>query len=73
MYTVLRLLRIGWKFSGDESLGMATVREKDSPFYGFKHVPQILRDQLNHVLELKLKELDTEILKGAQDILKSCK
>jgi hypothetical protein len=73
MYTALRLLRIGWQFSGDESLGMATVREKESAFYGLKHVPRMLRDQLNHALESKLMELDTEILKGARDILKSCK
>ena len=73
MFSILRLLRLGWEFSGNESLGMVTVKEKESVFYGFKHVPRMLRDQLNHTLELKMMELDTKILKGARDILENGK
>jgi hypothetical protein len=65
MFTALRLLRIGWQFSSEESLGMATVKGKDSVFYSFKHVPCIVQNQLNHALELRIIELDRKILKGA--------
>lgn len=73
MFTIIRLLRLGWAFSGNESLGMVTVTQENSVFYGFKHVPRMLRDQLNHALELKMMELDTRILKSARDILENGK
>jgi hypothetical protein len=73
MFTILRLFRLGWDFSGNESLGIVTVKEKESVFYGFKHVPRMLRDQLNHTLDLKMMELDTEILKDARRILEDGK
>jgi hypothetical protein len=64
MYTALRLIIIGWQFSGNEGLGMVTVKEEDSIFYSLKYVPRITRDQLNHALELKMMELAKNILKG---------
>jgi hypothetical protein len=66
-------LRIPWDFSGNESLGIETVKEKESVFYGFRHVPRMLRDQLNHALEMEMTRLDTEILKDARRILENGK
>lgn len=69
MYTTLRLMRIRWQFSGDESLGMATVGERNSAWYGIKPVPRMIQNQLGHLLELNIIELDRKILKGIQDML----
>jgi hypothetical protein len=71
MYTVVRLLRIGWWFTGNESLGMPTVKERDSLFCNLKCVPRMVQNQLNHALELKMMELDQKIWKGAKDIMES--
>jgi hypothetical protein len=71
MSTIARLLMIGWRFTGNESLGMSTVKERDSLFYGLKWVPCIVQKQLNHALELKMMELDQKIWKGAKDIMES--
>ena len=73
MFAALRLLRLGWDFSGNESLGIETVKEKESVFYGFRHVPRMLRDQLNSALELEMMKLDKEILKDARRILEDGK
>lgn len=69
MYTTLRLMRIKWKFSGDESLGMATVEYRDSPWYGIKPIPRMIQNQLGHLLEMKLIDLDRKILKVVQDLM----
>ena len=73
MFTILHLFRLRWDFSSNESLGIVTIKEKESVFYGFKHVPCMLWDQLNHTLDLKMMELDTEILKDTQRILEDGK
>lgn len=69
MYTAHRLLISGWQFSGDKCLGIAAVKERESMFYGFKYVPRMVHNQLNHTLELKMMELDKKVLKGARDIM----
>jgi len=70
MYTTLRLMRVKWKFSGDESLEMATVEDRDSAWYGIKPVPRMIQNQLGHLLEMKLIDLDRKILKVVQDLMK---
>lgn len=64
MYTVLRLMRIKWQFSGDKSLGMATVEDRDSAWYCVKPVPRMIQNQLGHMLELNMIDLDRKILTG---------
>lgn len=66
MYTAIRLMRIGWKFSGDESLGMAVIEDQDSAWYDIKPVPRMIQNQLGHLLELNIIELDRKILKDVQ-------
>lgn len=69
MYTAIRLMRIGWKFSGDESLGMAVIEDQDSAWYGIKPVPRMIQNQLGHLLELNIIELDRKILKDVQTLM----
>lgn len=67
MYTTLHLMRTKWRFSGDESLGMVIVEERKSAWCGIKPVPRMIQNQLGHLLELNMIELDRKILKGIQD------
>lgn len=60
-------MRIRWQFTGDESLGMATVEERNSAWYGTKPVPRMITNQLCHILELNMIKLDRKISKGIQD------
>jgi hypothetical protein len=69
MYTTLCLMRLKWQFSGDESLGMATIEDRDSAWYGIKPVPRMIQNQLGHLLELNMIELDRKILKGVQALM----
>jgi hypothetical protein len=62
-------MRIKWKFAGDESLGMAAIEDRDSPWYGFKPVPRMIQNQLGHLLELNMIDLDRKILKGVQTLM----
>lgn len=38
MYMAIRLIRIEWKFSEDESLKMVIIKDQDSAWYGIKPV-----------------------------------
>jgi len=69
MYTTLRLLSIGWQFSGNESLGMVTVEERGSAWYGIKPVPRMIQNQLDHLLELNMIKLDWGTLKRVQHMM----
>lgn len=69
MYTNLRLMRIRWKFAGDENLGMTAIEDKDSAWYGIKPVPRMIQNQLGHLLELNMIDLDRKILKGVQALM----
>lgn len=69
MHTTLRLMRIGWHFSGNESLGMASVQQMGCPWDGTKPVPRMVQNQLDHRLELNMVNLDKKILKEAGKIL----
>ena len=62
-------MRIRWQFAGDESLGMAAVKERNSPWYGTKPVPRMIQNQLGHLLELNMIKLDREISKGIQNAM----
>jgi hypothetical protein len=62
-------MRIKWQFSGDESLGMATIEDRDSAWYGIKPVPRMIQNQLGHLLELNIINLDRKILKGVQALM----
>ena len=69
MYTNLRLMRIRWQFAGDKDLGMATVKERNSPWYGTKPVPRMIQNQLGHLLELNMVKLDKKISRDIQNAL----
>lgn len=62
-------MRLGWRFAGEESLGMPFVTERDSPWHGVRPVPRMVQNQLNHLLELRLTELDTKILKKCKSLV----
>jgi len=61
MYTTLRLITIGCRFSGPETLGMAMVDDPASAWYGDIPVPRMVRNQVNHLLEFRMIELDRKI------------
>ena len=72
MYTALCLIMIGCQFSGtrkertgveDDYLDMTLVEDTKSAWYGRTPVPRMVTNQLNHWLELRMAELDREILK----------
>ncbi len=62
-------MKIKWKFSGDETLGMAAVKDRDSAWYGIKPVPRMIQNQLGHLLELNMIDLDRKILPGVQALM----
>ena len=62
MYTTLRLISIGWRFFGNETLGMKMVTDESSAWYGMIPVPRMIQNQLGHLLELQLIELDRKVL-----------
>lgn len=62
-------MRIGWKFSEDESLGMAVIENQDSAWYGIKPVPWMIQNQLGYLLELNIIKLDKKILKDVQTLI----
>lgn len=64
LYTALKLLRLGWKFHGVDTLGMNPVTVPSSAWYGVIPVPRMVQNQLNHRLELQMMKLDEEIRKG---------
>lgn len=61
MYTALRLIIIGCQFSGLETLGMAVVDDPLSAWCGHIPVPRMVKNQVNHLLELRMVELDRKI------------
>jgi hypothetical protein len=82
MYTALRLMMKGCQFSGqrkkrtgldDDYLGMARIEDIDSAWFGCIPIPRMVTNQVNHRLELRMKELDSEILKDADDLLQTKK
>lgn len=70
MYTTLHLMRVKWKFSEDESLEMATVKDWDFAWYNIKSVPWMIQNQLGHLLKMKLINLNRKILKVVQNLMK---
>ena len=62
-------MRIKRQFSGDESLGMATIEDRDSAWYGIKPVPRMIQNQLGHLLELNMIDLDRKTLKDVQALM----
>ncbi len=80
MYTALRLMMIGWQFSGkrkkrtgieDDYLEMAKVDNRDSAWFDRIPVPRMVTNQLNHRLELRMAELDSKILQDANGMLQT--
>ncbi|KAI8648151.1 hypothetical protein NCS56_01547300 [Fusarium sp. Ph1] len=69
MYTALRLLRVGWRFAGEETLGMTKVQSKNSAWHGIIPVPRMIQNQLNHQLERILVEWDKEVLLALHQLL----
>jgi hypothetical protein len=59
----------GWRFDGTETLGMVEVKDINSAFNGDTPVPRMVTNQLNHLFELEMARLDSEILNCVQDML----
>jgi hypothetical protein len=71
---------IGCQFSGtkkertgveDDYLDMTLVEDIKSAWFGRTPVPRMVTNQLNHRLELRMAELDREVLKELAKILES--
>ncbi|EER43773.1 predicted protein [Histoplasma capsulatum H143] len=62
-------MRIRWQFAGDESLGMAIIDDRNSAWYGSRPVPRMIQNQLGHLLELNMIELDRKISTGIQNMM----
>ncbi|KAF4947934.1 hypothetical protein FSARC_13861, partial [Fusarium sarcochroum] len=73
MFTALRLLRIGWQFSGDETLGMTLNTDENSPFSGKVPVPRMLQNQLNRLLEKALEKSEIFVTEKLQSIYRTHK
>jgi hypothetical protein len=80
MYTALSLIMIGCQFSGtrkkrtgieDDYLDMTLVDDIKSAWFGRTPVPRMVINQLNHRFELRMAELDREVLKELANILES--
>jgi len=62
-------MRIKWQFAGEESLGMSVIEDRDSAWYSIKPVPRMIQNQLGHLLELNMIDLDKKILKSVQALM----
>ena len=62
-------MRVKWEFAGDENLGMVVIKDQNSSWYGIKPVPRMIQNQLGHLLELTIIDLDKKITKGVQALL----
>ena len=69
MYTTLRLMSMKWHFSSNATLGMTTVTDRASAWFGMKPVPRMIQNQLGHLLELHMIKLDKELTRGIQAVL----
>ncbi|KAK3291070.1 uncharacterized protein B0H64DRAFT_331354 [Chaetomium fimeti] len=69
MYTALRLITKGCRFSGPETLGMTVIDDPVSAWYGHIPVPRMVKNQVNHLLELKMIELDQKITDALNRLL----
>lgn len=69
LYTALQLLRRGWRFAGEPSLGMLPIEGEQSAWKGECPVPRMVQNQLNHQLELHMGRLDARILVRLQKLL----
>ena len=70
MYTVIRLMKIKWRFSEDESLEMTIIENRDFSWYSIKLVSRMIQNQLGHLLELNIIDLDRKIVKDVQTLMK---
>ncbi|KAH8746505.1 hypothetical protein F5883DRAFT_438010 [Diaporthe sp. PMI_573] len=61
MYTTLALLQEGWHLER-EALGMSPIEDERSAWNGVMPAPQMVQNQLGHLLELRMVELDAAIL-----------
>lgn len=64
LYTTLAIMRNGWEFADDQTLGMSVIRDEQSAWHGQIPVPRMVQNQLGHQLELHMHKLDGLILKG---------
>ncbi|OAA60577.1 hypothetical protein SPI_05701 [Niveomyces insectorum RCEF 264] len=71
MYATLHLLRKGWQFAGDETLGMGVglVQDTQSAWFGRLTVPRMVQNQLGHALELHMAKLDRSILDAVHKLM----
>lgn len=60
----------GWRFYGTETLGMVQIKGEHSAFDGQIPVPRMVTNQLNHLFELEMARLDSQILTEVSKILR---
>ncbi|KAF4547374.1 Hypothetical protein D9617_44g038960 [Elsinoe fawcettii] len=60
---------MGWNFAGQSTLGAALVTEKSSPWFGVRPVPRMVQNQLGHLLETTLIDLDKDVLQRVHQML----
>ncbi|KIV98446.1 uncharacterized protein PV09_09744 [Verruconis gallopava] len=70
LYTTLRLLQRGWRFKGQNPLGMAmpVITDRNSAWYGAVPPPERVQKQLDHRLELHMIQVDERVLKNLQKL-----
>lgn len=59
-------MRVRWEFAGDETLETPKVQDPKSPWYGMQPMCRMVSNQLNHLLERHMMELDSQILRQFQ-------
>ncbi len=69
LYTSLRLLSLPWNFTGPETLGMTNIDDPISAWHWCIPVPKMVTNQLKHLLELRMIELDHTVTKALHDLL----
>jgi hypothetical protein len=73
LYTALCVMRSVWQFASDETLGMTAVEQPGSAWHGFTPIPRMIQNQLGHAMEKQMVELDQEILKSVDKMIRDKK
>ncbi|KAL2284395.1 hypothetical protein FJTKL_08824 [Diaporthe vaccinii] len=68
LYTTLVLLQRGWRLR-QPALGMSSIQDESSAWHGAMPAPRMVQNQLGHLLELRMVELDAEILRALHKLI----
>jgi len=61
----------GWEICGHKRLGMKIVDRMESPLYESVPASRVLQNQLNHLLESEIIEIERRLLKNLQKLIKA--